>query len=168
MGSPSLLRRLIQAPAMCPDLPCKLEDAVMFPVPGYQAGVWQGYVEDKGAQGPWRGAGSHAMLPLGRELGQSKEADQESSHLFRMGRNSVLKRQETKGYLTQLPPLLCAHSSVTLSSRTGNVCCHCARGVPASRDKRQGQELPGKAAPAHSKLRPDPWLFAQAQHMLDL
>lgn len=64
-------------------------------------------------------------FPLGRELGGSKEAGQESSRLARMGRNSVLKRQETKGYLTQLPPLRCAHSSVTLSNRTGNVCCHC-------------------------------------------
>lgn len=86
-------------------------------------------------------------FPLGRELGGSKEAGQESGRLSRMGRNSVLKRQETKGYLTQLPPLRSAHSSVTRSSRTGNVCCHCRGGVPSNRDKRQGQELPGKAAP---------------------
>lgn len=85
-------------------------------------------------------------FPLGRELSGSKEAGQEISRLSRMGRNSVLKRQETKGYLTQLPPLQCAHSPVTRSSRTGNVCCHCRGGVPANRDKRQVQELPGKAA----------------------
>lgn len=77
---------------MCPDLPCKLEDAVMFPALDTKAGAV--YVEDD--KGTWREAESHAMLPLGRELGQSKEAGQESSHLSRMGRNSVLRRQETK------------------------------------------------------------------------
>lgn len=53
------------------------------------------YVEDVGTQGPGEGL-NYAVLSLGRELDQSKEAGQESSHLSGMGRNSVLSRQETK------------------------------------------------------------------------
>lgn len=63
------------------------------PCSGYQGSAV--YVEDEGTRGPGEGL-NHAVLPLGREPGQSKEAGQESSHLSGMGRNSVLRRQETK------------------------------------------------------------------------
>lgn len=85
------------------------------------------------------------VLLSGRELGQSKEAGQESSRPSRARELSPQEAGNPGLPHTAATSALCSLIS-HLAQQDRKYLLPLRRGVSASRDKRQGQEFPGKAA----------------------